>query len=339
MQALDDLKKEATAAIALAEDTAALEKLRVELLGKKGSVTDLLKSLGQLDSADRPKAGAEINELKQLLNNLIGERKQLLQRAAIRAQLEQERLDVTLSGRFESMGSLHPVTRTIDRMADFFARLGFQVVEGPEIEDDYHNFEALNIPAHHPARAMHDTFYIDDSHVLRTHTSGVQIRTMETRKPPIRVICPGRVYRCDSDLTHSPMFHQVEGLLIDDDVSFGQLKGIIQDFLHAFFEQDALAVRFRPSYFPFTEPSAELDVSCTICAGKGCNVCKYSGWLEIMGCGMIDPNVLSNVNINPKEYTGFAFGMGIERIAMLIYQIDDLRLFFENDIKFLEQFK
>ena len=230
MQALDNLKNEATAAIASAVDAGALEKLRVDLLGKKGRVTDLLKSLGQLDAADRPKAGAEINALKQLLNGLISERKQFLQESAIREQLAQERLDVTLPGRFEPMGSLHPITRTIERMTDFFARFGFQVVEGPEIEDDYHNFEALNIPAHHPARAMHDTFYIDDTHVLRTHTSGVQIRTMETREPPIRVICPGRVYRCDSDLTHSPMFHQVEGLLIDDDVSFGELKGIIQDF-------------------------------------------------------------------------------------------------------------
>ncbi|MAI93914.1 MAG: phenylalanine--tRNA ligase subunit alpha [Halieaceae bacterium] len=338
MQALDDLKNEATAAIASAEDTAALEKLRVELLGKKGSVTDLLKSLGQLDSADRPKAGAEINELKQLLNNLISDRKQILQGAAIREQLEQERLDVTLSGRFESMGSLHPVTRTIERMSDFFARLGFQVVEGPEIEDDYHNFEALNIPAHHPARAMHDTFYIDESHVLRTHTSGVQIRTMETRKPPIRVICPGRVYRCDSDLTHSPMFHQVEGLLIDDDVSFGQLKGIIQDFLHTFFEQDALAVRFRPSYFPFTEPSAEVDIQCVKCAGEGCRVCSGTGWLEVMGCGMVHPRVLEMSGIDTEHFQGFAFGMGVERLAMLRYGIGDLRLNFENDLRFLAQF-
>ena len=338
MQALDDLKNEATAAISSAEDTAPLEKLRVELLGKKGSVTDLLKSLGQLDWADRPKAGAEINELKQLLNNLISDRKQILQGAAIREQLEQERLDVTLSGRFESMGSLHPVTRTIERMSDFFARLGFQVVEGPEIEDDYHNFEALNIPAHHPARAMHDTFYIDESHVLRTHTSGVQIRTMETRKPPIRVICPGRVYRCDSDLTHSPMFHQVEGLLIDDDVSFGQLKGIIQDFLHTFFEQDALAVRFRPSYFPFTEPSAEVDIQCVKCAGEGCRVCSGTGWLEVMGCGMVHPRVLEMSGIDTEHFQGFAFGMGVERLAMLRYGIGDLRLNFENDLRFLAQF-
>ncbi len=338
MQALDNLKNEATAAITAAGDTAALEKLRVDLLGKKGRVTDLLKSLGQLDAADRPKAGAEINALKQLLNGLITERKQSLQQAAIQEQLEAERLDVTLPGRFEPVGSLHPITRTIDRMADFFGRLGFQVVEGPEIEDDYHNFEALNIPAHHPARAMHDTFYIDDAHVLRTHTSGVQIRTMETREPPIRVICPGRVYRCDSDLTHSPMFHQVEGLLIDDDVSFGQLKGIIQDFLHAFFEQDALAVRFRPSYFPFTEPSAEVDIQCVKCAGEGCRVCSGTGWLEVMGCGMVHPRVLEMSRVDTGRFQGFAFGMGVERLAMLRYGIGDLRLNFENDLRFLAQF-
>ena len=338
MQALDNLKNEATAAITAAGDTAALEKLRVDLLGKKGRVTDLLKSLGQLDAAERPKAGAEINALKQLLNGLISERKQSLQQAAIQEQLEAERLDVTLPGRFESVGSLHPITRTIDRMADFFGRLGFQVVEGPEIEDDYHNFEALNIPAHHPARAMHDTFYIDDAHVLRTHTSGVQIRTMETREPPIRVICPGRVYRCDSDLTHSPMFHQVEGLLIDDDVSFGQLKGIIQDFLHAFFEQGALAVRFRPSYFPFTEPSAEVDIQCVKCAGEGCRVCSGTGWLEVMGCGMVHPRVLEMSGVDTGRFQGFAFGMGVERLAMLRYGIGDLRLNFENDLRFLAQF-
>ena len=338
MQALDDLRTEATAAIASAVDAGALEKLRVDLLGKKGRVTDLLKSLGQLDAADRPKAGAEINALKQLLNGLISERKQFLQESAIGEQLARERLDVTLPGRFEPMGSLHPITRTIERMTDFFARCGFAVVEGPEIEDDYHNFEALNIPAHHPARAMHDTFYVDEHTVLRTHTSGVQIRTMETREPPIRVICPGRVYRCDSDLTHSPMFHQVEGLLIDDDVSFGQLKGIIQDFLHAFFEQDALAVRFRPSYFPFTEPSAEVDIQCVKCAGEGCRVCSGTGWLEVMGCGMVHPRVLEMSGVDTGRFQGFAFGMGVERLAMLRYGIGDLRLNFENDLRFLAQF-
>ena len=339
MQALDDLKAEATAAIESAEDSAALEKLRVEWLGKKGRVTDLLKSLGQLAAGERPKVGAEINAVKQLLNEQIGERKETLQQAAIAAQLAAESLDVTLPGRREDLGALHPITRTIDRMAAYFAALGFEVVEGPEIEDDYHNFEALNIPAHHPARAMHDTFYIDDTHVLRTHTSGVQVRTMETREPPLRVICPGRVYRCDSDLTHSPMFHQVEGLLIDENVSFGQLKGIIQDFLHAFFEQDALAVRFRPSYFPFTEPSAEVDIQCVKCAGEGCRICSGTGWLEVMGCGMVHPRVLEMSGVDTERFQGFAFGMGVERLAMLRYGIGDLRLNFENDLRFLAQFR
>jgi len=339
MQALDELKAEATAAIESAEDSAALEKLRVEWLGKKGRVTDLLKSLGQLDADERPEVGAEINAVKQLLNERISERKETLQQAAIAAQLAAESLDVTLPGRSEDLGALHPITRTIDRMAAYFAALGFEVVEGPEIEDDYHNFEALNIPAHHPARAMHDTFYIDDTHVLRTHTSGVQVRTMETREPPLRVICPGRVYRCDSDLTHSPMFHQVEGLLIDEDVSFGQLKGIIQDFLHAFFEQDALAVRFRPSYFPFTEPSAEVDIQCVKCAGEGCRICSGTGWLEVMGCGMVHPRVLEMSGVDTERFTGFACGMGVERLAMLRYGIGDLRLNFENDLRFLAQFR
>jgi phenylalanyl-tRNA synthetase alpha chain len=339
MQALDDIKAEATAAIESAVDSAALEKLRVEWLGKKGRVTDLLKSLGQLDAEERPRVGAAINAVKKLLNEQISQRKESLQRAAIAAQLAAESLDVTLPGRREDLGALHPITRTIDRMAAYFAALGFKVVEGPEIEDDYHNFEALNIPAHHPARAMHDTFYIDDTHVLRTHTSGVQVRTMETREPPLRVICPGRVYRCDSDLTHSPMFHQVEGLLIDEDVSFGQLKGIIQDFLHAFFEQDALAVRFRPSYFPFTEPSAEVDIQCVKCAGEGCRICSGTGWLEVMGCGMVHPRVLEMSGVNTERYQGFAFGMGVERLAMLRYGIGDLRLNFENDLRFLAQFR
>jgi len=339
MQALDTLKAEATTAIASAEDSPALEKLRVELLGKKGRVTDLLKSLGQLEASERPQAGAEINALKQHLNGLISERKQLLQSAALAQQLASERLDVTLPGRGEQTGSLHPITRTIERMTVFFATLGFDVVEGPEIEDDYHNFEALNIPAHHPARAMHDTFYVDDNHVLRTHTSGVQVRTMERLAPPIRVICPGRVYRCDSDLTHSPMFHQVEGLLVDKNVNFGQLKGIIQRFLHAFFEQEDLAVRFRPSYFPFTEPSAEVDIQCVKCAGKGCRICSGTGWLEVMGCGMVHPRVLEMSGIDGEQFPGFAFGMGVERLAMLRYGIGDLRLNFENDLRFLSQFR
>jgi len=339
MQALDELKVEATAAIEAAADAASLEKLRVEWLGKKGRVTDLLKGLGQLSAEERPKAGAEINEVKQLLSALISERKDMLQQAAIAEQLASESLDVTLPGRSEDLGALHPITRTIDRMSEFFVALGFEVVEGPEIEDDYHNFEALNIPAHHPARAMHDTFYIDETHVLRTHTSGVQIRTMESREAPLRVICPGRVYRCDSDLTHSPMFHQVEGLLIDENVSFGQLKGVIQDFLHAFFEQESLSVRFRPSYFPFTEPSAEVDIQCVKCAGEGCRICSGTGWLEVMGCGMVHPRVLEMSEVDTERFSGFAFGMGVERLAMLRYGIGDLRLNFENDLRFLAQFR
>jgi len=298
-----------------------------------------LKGLGQLSAEERPRAGAEINEVKQLLSALISERKDMLQQAAIAEQLASESLDVTLPGRSEDLGALHPITRTIDRMSEFFVALGFEVVEGPEIEDDYHNFEALNIPAHHPARAMHDTFYIDETHVLRTHTSGVQIRTMESREAPLRVICPGRVYRCDSDLTHSPMFHQVEGLLIDENVSFGQLKGVIQDFLHAFFEQDSLAVRFRPSYFPFTEPSAEVDIQCVKCAGEGCRICSGTGWLEVMGCGMVHPRVLEMSGVDTERYNGFAFGMGVERLAMLRYGIGDLRLNFENDLRFPAQFR
>ena len=339
MQALDELKVEATAAIEAAIDAASLEKLRVEWLGKKGRVTDLLKGLGQLSAEERPKVGAEINAVKQLLSAMISERRDTLQQAAIAEQLVSESLDVTLPGRSEDLGALHPITRTIDRMSEFFLALGFEVVEGPEIEDDYHNFEALNIPAHHPARAMHDTFYIDETHVLRTHTSGVQIRTMERREAPLRVICPGRVYRCDSDLTHSPMFHQVEGLLIDEDVSFGQLKGVIQDFLHAFFEQDSLSVRFRPSYFPFTEPSAEVDIQCVKCTGEGCRICSGTGWLEVMGCGMVHPRVLEMSGVDSERYNGFAFGMGVERLAMLRYGIGDLRLNFENDLRFLAQFR
>ena len=339
MESLEALKTAAIEAAQAASSPAELEQLRVDYLGKKGQLTGLLKNLGTLSPEDRPKAGALINEVKQELTGLLNARKDDLEQQALAEKLAAERVDVTLPGRRVDAGGLHPITRTIQRVEDFFAGMGFDVVEGPEIEDDYHNFEALNIPAHHPARAMHDTFYIDDTHVLRTHTSGVQVRTMETREPPLRVICPGRVYRCDSDLTHSPMFHQVEGLLIDEDVSFGQLKGIIQDFLHAFFEQDALAVRFRPSYFPFTEPSAEVDIQCVKCAGEGCRICSGTGWLEVMGCGMVHPRVLEMSGVDTERFQGFAFGMGVERLAMLRYGIGDLRLNFENDLRFLAQFR
>ncbi|UZP74414.1 phenylalanine--tRNA ligase subunit alpha [Candidatus Paraluminiphilus aquimaris] len=338
MQSLEDIKAEAAAAIDAAADIASLEELRVSYLGKKGALTGLLKGLGQLSAEERPKAGAEINAVKQVLNEQLNSRRYALQSEALSAQLATEAIDVTLPGRRAEAGALHPITRTIQRMETFFASMGFDVVEGPEIEDDYHNFEALNIPAHHPARAMHDTFYVDDTHVLRTHTSGVQVRTMETQSPPIRVICPGRVYRCDSDLTHSPMFHQVEGLLIDETSNFGHLKGLLEDFLQAFFERDDLSVRLRPSYFPFTEPSAEVDIQCVKCSGEGCRVCSHTGWIEVLGCGMVNPKVLEMSGIDPDKYRGFAFGMGVERLSMLRYGIGDLRLNFDNDLRFLAQF-
>ena len=338
MQSLEDIKAEAEAAIDAAADIASLEELRVSYLGKKGALTGLLKGLGQLSAEERPKAGAEINAVKQVLNEQLNSRRDTLQSEALSAQLATEAIDVTLPGRRAEAGALHPITRTIQRMETFFASMGFDVVEGPEIEDDYHNFEALNIPAHHPARAMHDTFYVDDTHVLRTHTSGVKVRTMETQSPPIRVICPGRVYRCDSDLTHSPMFHQVEGLLIDETSNFGHLKGLLEDFLQAFFERDDLSVRLRPSYFPFTEPSAEVDIQCVKCSGEGCRVCSHTGWIEVLGCGMVNPKVLEMSGIDPDKYRGFAFGMGVERLSMLRYGIGDLRLNFDNDLRFLAQF-
>ncbi|MBK6739479.1 MAG: phenylalanine--tRNA ligase subunit alpha [Haliea sp.] len=337
MENLEPLANQAKAAIAAAQDSATLEQLRVDYLGKKGQLTGLLKGLGTLSVEERPKAGALINVVKEELQELIGRRKSELEAIAITAKLEQETLDVTLPGRGQSTGGVHPITRTIERMEDFFSAIGFEVVEGPEIEDDYYNFEALNIPAHHPARAMHDTFYVDEHTVLRTHTSPVQVRVMESQAPPLRVICPGRVYRCDSDLTHSPMFHQVEGLLIDEHSSFADLKGLIEDFLRVFFERE-LAVRFRPSYFPFTEPSAEVDIQCVNCGGSGCRVCSQTGWIEVMGCGMVHPRVFEFSGIDTEKYSGFAFGMGVERLAMLRYGVNDLRLFFDNDLRFLEQF-
>ena len=337
MENLEPIANQARSAIAAAQNSATLEQLRVDYLGKKGQLTGLLKGLSNLTPEDRPKAGALINVVKQELQELIGERKTALDATAVKAKLEQESIDVTMPGRAKTIGGVHPVTQTIERMEDFFSAIGFDVVEGPEIEDDYHNFEALNIPAHHPARAMHDTFYVDEHTVLRTHTSPVQVRVMESQEPPLRIICPGRVYRCDSDLTHTPMFHQVEGLLIDEHSSFSDLKGLIEDFLRVFFERD-LEVRFRPSYFPFTEPSAEVDIQCVNCGGKGCRVCSQTGWLEVMGCGMVHPKVFEAAGIDTEKYSGFAFGMGVERLAMLRYGVNDLRLFFDNDLRFLEQF-
>lgn len=337
MDNLGALTQEALELVVKAQDLQALDYVRVEYLGKKGKITELLKGLGKLSAEERPAAGAEINKAKQAVQDQLNLRKQALEEAEINAKLASETIDVTLPGRGQETGGLHPVTRTLNRISEIFSKAGYKVAEGPEVEDDYHNFEALNIPGHHPARAMHDTFYVDKTHVLRTHTSPVQVRTMETQKPPIRVICPGRVYRCDSDLTHTPMFHQVEGLVVDKKISFADLKGTVDQFLKAFFEAD-VPVRFRPSYFPFTEPSAEVDIQCTQCGGKGCRVCKQSGWLEVMGCGMVHPNVFSASGVDPEVYTGFAFGMGVERLAMLRYGVNDLRLFFENDLRFLKQF-
>ena len=337
MENLASISDEALALIDNAENLPVLDQVRVDYLGKKGQLTALLKTLGKLSADERPAAGAKINDAKQRVQDAINEKKQALEYQVIAAQLASSTIDVTLPGRAADSGGLHPVSQTLDRITNIFASVGFGVEEGPEIEDDFHNFEALNIPSHHPARAMHDTFYVNDTHVLRTHTSPVQIRTMENREPPIRIVCPGRVYRCDSDITHTPMFHQVEGLVVDKNISFADLKGTIDQFLKAFFELD-VPVRFRPSYFPFTEPSAEVDIQCTQCHGEGCRVCKQTGWLEIMGCGMVHPNVLKASGVDSSVYSGFAFGIGVERMAMLRYGINDLRLFFENDFKFLKQY-
>ncbi len=337
MENLDSLTSEALQAIEQAPDVPGLEQLRVQYLGKKGSLTEQLKSLGKLEPEERPKAGAAINAAKVKVQEALEARKGLLAAEEAASKQLAEAVDVTLPGRRQSAGGLHPVTKTLQRIEHIFSSAGFDVVQGPEIEDDYHNFEALNIPAHHPARAMHDTFYFDSGMLLRTHTSTVQVRVMETGEAPFRFICPGRVYRCDSDLTHTPMFHQVEGMLVDEHVTMADLKGLLIEFLQVFFEAD-LDVRFRPSYFPFTEPSAEMDVQCVSCKGKGCRVCSHSGWLEVGGCGMVHPNVLKYSNVDTEKYTGFAFGMGVDRLAMLRYQINDLRLLFENDLRFLRQF-
>ena len=337
-QELSGLVGQAEAAVAAAETLAALDELRVAYLGKKGLLTEQLKALGKLPGDQRAAAGQAINQAKAAVQQSLETRRQALESAALGAALEAERVDVTLPGRGQALGGLHPITRTLERMQSLFEGIGFTVEQGPEVEDDYHNFEALNIPAHHPARAMHDTFYFDASRLLRTHTSPVQVRVMEAQGAPVRIIAPGRVYRCDSDLTHSPMFHQVEGLLVDEGVSFADLKGMLDDFLRGFFEKD-LAVRFRPSYFPFTEPSAEVDIQCVMCGGAGCRVCKHTGWLEVLGCGMVHPAVFEHVGLDAERYTGYAFGMGVERLAMLRYGVNDLRLFYENDLRFLQQFR
>ena len=323
--------------IGASADLAALDEARVRFLGKKGALTEQLKSLGKLAAADRPAAGQQINVAKLRVQAAIDGRRAALEHEALTRDLAAGRIDVTLPGRGQEVGGMHPVTRTRLRIESIFTQAGFSVATGPEVEDDFHNFEALNIPENHPARAMHDTFYFPDGRLLRTHTSPVQIRAMRAQKPPIAVIAPGRVYRNDSDMTHTPMFHQVEGIVVGERVSFANLKAMLHTFVEHFFET-SLGMRFRPSYFPFTEPSAEVDIECVFCRGSGCRVCKQTGWLEILGCGMIHPNVLVAAGIDPEVWQGYAFGMGIERLAMLRYGVDDLRLFFENDLRFLKQF-
>jgi phenylalanyl-tRNA synthetase alpha chain len=334
---IDDLRRDALGEVAAASDLTALNQARVKYLGKSGLLTARLKQLGSLPPDQRPEAGQAINQVKAAVQAAVDARRQALDEAALATRLAADRIDVSLPGRGQRSGGLHPITRTLQRIERLFSNAGFAIAEGPEVEDDYHNFEALNIPAHHPARAMHDTFYFDEHLLLRTHTSPVQIRVMEKQAPPLKIIAPGRVYRCDSDLTHTPMFHQVEGLLVDEEVSFADLKGVLYDFLTNFFERD-LKLRFRPSYFPFTEPSAEVDIECVMCGGTGCRVCKQSGWLEVLGCGMVYPEVFRHVGIDAERYRGYAFGMGIERLAMLRYGINDIRLYFENDLRFLRQF-
>ena len=337
-QELDSLLENAVQAINQCKDLVSLDSIRVAYLGKKGEITAKLKNLGQIPADQRPAAGQAINQIKLEIQNLLEQQKTAINARLIDDRLSSETVDISLPGRGEQLGGLHPVTLTMNRIQKMFGKLGFDVVEGPEVEDDFHNFEALNIPEHHPARAMHDTFYFDDHRLLRTHTSPVQIRVLQKQPPPVRIIAPGRVYRCDSDITHTPMFHQVEGLLVDENVSFSDLKGTLEEFLKLFFEQDNLKTRFRPSYFPFTEPSMEVDISCVMCAGSGCRVCSHTGWLEVLGCGMVHPEVFRHVNIDTEAYTGYAFGVGVERLAMLRYGVNDLRLFFDNDLRFLRQF-
>ena len=326
MTRVDDIVRDAQAAVAAAQSPGELDEVRVQFLGRQGRITTESRAIGALAPELRPAAGKRLNDGRRVIQDALEARKAALSGDVLRSKLASEGIDVSLPGRGQSGGGLHPVTRTLERICSLFRAIGFEVVEGPEIEDDYHNFEALNIPAHHPARAMQDTFYFPDGRLLRTHTSPVQIRVMQSRQPPLRIVAPGRVYRCDSDQTHTPMFHQVEGLMVGEDVSFAHLKGILHDFLRHFFEADDLEVRFRPSYFPFTEPSAEVDI-------RG-----ERGWLEVLGSGMVHPKVLENCGIDSERYTGFAFGMGVERFAMLRYGVDDLRSFFENDLRFLKQF-
>ena len=343
MTNLDLLLSEAIDLFNRIDDTAELEQAKARYLGRHGGLTGLLKGLGKLSPAERPAMGSRINQAKETLEAALNARREAIQEKKLEERLIEEALDVTLPGRGLGTGGLHPITATLDRIQSLFHSIGFTVASGPEIETDFYNFTALNIPENHPARAMHDTFYVDDGnpgkneHLLRTHTSPVQIRYMRNMRPPLKVIAPGRVYRRDSDLTHTPMFHQVEGLWIDENANFSALKGVLADFMQQFFERDDLRVRFRASFFPFTEPSAEMDIGCVMCS-DGCRVCSYTGWLEVLGCGMVHPNVLKHVDIDNEKYIGFAFGLGVERLAMLRYGVNDPRLFFENDLRFLKQF-
>ncbi|MEE8528538.1 MAG: phenylalanine--tRNA ligase subunit alpha [Gammaproteobacteria bacterium] len=337
MQDLNKLIKDAESAIAGSGNLQALDEVRVRYLGKKGTLTELLKDLGRMPAEERPTAGQRINQAKQQVSAALDARRNKLQRASLVEKLAAAAIDVTQPGRGQVPGGLHPVSRTLRRIEMLFRQLGFEIHEGPEIEDDFHNFGALNFPEHHPARDAMDTFYLANGLLLRTHTSPVQIRAMKEGRLPLRLIAPGRVYRCDSDLTHTPMFHQVEGLMVDENVSLANLKAILHGFAQEFFER-SLKIRFRPSYFPFTEPSAEIDIECVNCSGSGCRICSQSGWLEILGCGVVHPNVFKAVGIDAEKYTGYAFGMGVERLAMLRYNVTDLRTFFDNDLRFLRQF-
>jgi len=331
---ISEIRDEALQKISQADDAQALKDIKSNYLGRKGRLTQILKGVGSLSSKDKPIVGKLANEVKVAIDNVLkNAEKSILEKRDIITPV----VDITLPGRRLPSGHVHPITRIAREISQIFSRLGFHIEEGPEIELDFYNFEALNIPLEHPARDMQDTFYISDNIVLRTHTSPIQIRTMEKQKPPLKIIAPGKTYRCDSDITHTPMFHQVEGLMVDKDITFGDLKGILTLFIHQIFYPE-VKLRFRPSFFPFTEPSAEVDMACVMCKGKGCRVCSNTGWIEILGCGLVDPEVFKAVDYDPEEYTGFAFGMGVERIAMLKYGIDDLRLFYDNDIRFLSQF-
>lgn len=331
---LQRLKAEAEKALQAVKEKGQLEEFRVQFLGRKGLLSSTMKQLGQVAKEDRPRLGQLANTIKKGVEELFQDKKEVLENGG---SIVAENVDLSLPGRSLPFGKLHPITQVMEEMCGVFEGMGFAVAEGPDVETDHYNFEAVNIPKHHPARDMHDTFYVSDSILLRTHTSPMQARIMENQEPPLRYISPGKVYRCDSDITHTPMFHQVEGFLVDRNVSFADLKGVLTSFIHRMFHED-LPIRFRPSFFPFTEPSAELDIACVICGGSGCRVCKRTGWIEILGAGLIDPEVMKMVGYDPDEFSGFAFGLGVERIAMLKYGINDIRLYFENDLRFLKQF-